>query len=51
MEGYDRVLDFKVMGGMEEGGHDFKVNNRGERNPIHGWPKEEEGVFIPPPKI
>jgi hypothetical protein len=28
----------------------FKVNNGGERSPIHGWIKEEEWVFIPPSK-
>jgi hypothetical protein len=39
----------RIMGGMEEGGQACKVNNGGERNPIRGWLKEEEGVFIPPP--
>jgi hypothetical protein len=39
----------RIMGGMEEEGKDCKVNNGGERSPIHVQPKEEEGVFIPPP--
>jgi hypothetical protein len=39
----------RIMGGMEEGGQACKVNNGGERNPICAQPKEEEGVFIPPP--
>jgi hypothetical protein len=29
----------------------LKVNNGGERIPKRGWLKEEEGVFIPPPKM
>jgi hypothetical protein len=37
--------DSRSMGGMEEGGHAFKVNNGGERNPKCGWLKEKEGVF------
>jgi hypothetical protein len=43
--------DARIMGGMEEGGQAFKVNNGGERSPNCGWPKEEEGVFIHPPKM
>jgi hypothetical protein len=39
--------DARIMGGMEEGGQAFKVNNGGERNPIRAQPKEEEGLFIP----
>jgi hypothetical protein len=39
----------RIMGGIEQGGQAFKVNNRGERNPICCWLKEEEGVFMPPP--
>jgi hypothetical protein len=38
--------DSRSMGGMEEGGQAFKVNNGGERNPKRSWLKEEEGVFI-----
>jgi hypothetical protein len=38
----------RIMGGMEEGGQAFKVNNGGERNSFRAWLKEEEGVFIPP---
>jgi hypothetical protein len=34
---------------MEDGGQACKVNNAGERNSICAQPKEEEGVFIPPP--
>jgi hypothetical protein len=41
--------DERIMGGMEEGGQDFKVNNGGEINSFGAQPKEEEGVFIPPP--
>jgi hypothetical protein len=37
----------KNHGGKEEGGQACKVINEGERNPIHGWPKEKGGVFIP----
>jgi hypothetical protein len=37
------------MGGMEEGRQAFKLNNEGERNSFRAQPKEEEGVFIPPP--
>jgi hypothetical protein len=41
----------RIMGGMEEGGQVFKVNNGGERNSFRAQPKEEEGVFILlPPK-
>jgi hypothetical protein len=29
----------------------FKVNNGGERSPKCAQPKEEEGVFIPLPKM
>jgi hypothetical protein len=43
--------DARIMGGMEEGGQACKVNNGGERNSIHAQPKEEEGIFIPPPKM
>jgi hypothetical protein len=39
----------RIIGGMEEGGQAFKVNNGGERNSIRVQPKEEEGVLIPPP--
>jgi hypothetical protein len=38
-----------IIGGMEDGGQACKVNNAGERNSICAQPKEEEGVFIPPP--
>jgi hypothetical protein len=38
--------DSRSMGGMEEEGQAFKLNNGGERNLNHGWLKEEEGVFI-----
>jgi hypothetical protein len=38
------------MGGMEEEGKLFKVNNGGEIGPIRGWLKEEERVFIPSSK-
>jgi hypothetical protein len=38
-----------IMGGMAEGGQAFKVNNGGEINSFGAQPKEEEGVFIPPP--
>jgi hypothetical protein len=37
------------MGEMEKGGQACKVNNGGERSPFRAQPKEEEGVFIPPP--
>jgi hypothetical protein len=40
--------DARIMGGMEEGGQAFKVNNGGEINSFCAQPKEEEGVFIPP---
>jgi hypothetical protein len=36
--------DARIMGGMEEGGQPFKVNNGGERNSFRAKPKEEEGV-------
>jgi hypothetical protein len=29
----------------------FKVNNGGDRIPNCGWLKEEEGIFIPLPKM
>jgi hypothetical protein len=41
--------DARIMGGMEEGGQAFKVNNGGGIIPICDWPKEEEGVFIHTP--
>jgi hypothetical protein len=39
--------DARIMGGMEEGGQAFKVNNGGEIKSFCAQPKEEEGVFIP----
>jgi hypothetical protein len=41
----------RIMGGMEKRGQALKVNNGGERSPIHAQPKEKEGVFIPSSKI
>jgi hypothetical protein len=40
--------DARIMGAKEEGGQACKFNNGGERNPIHSYLKEEEGVFILP---
>jgi hypothetical protein len=38
--------DSRSMGGMEEGGQAFKVNNGGVKNPNRVWLTEEQGVFI-----
>jgi hypothetical protein len=43
--------DARIMGGMEEEGQALNVNNGGEIILICSWLKDEEGLFIPPPKM
>jgi hypothetical protein len=45
------IKDIRIMGGMGEKEKAFKVNNGEERILIYDWLKEEEGVFIPLPKM
>jgi hypothetical protein len=45
------IKDARIMGEMGEEGKAFKVNNGEERILIFDWLKEEEGVFIPLPKM
>jgi hypothetical protein len=42
--------DERIMGGMEKGGHAFKVNNGGERTHFVPIPRRKKGYLYPPSK-